>query len=298
MPAMSISVGNDSVVKESATLSPAELRALVALLDDPDPYVQQKVAERLRVLEESMVPVLDQIRDELSDTDLRHKVTEILHRVTFPSLEVEFAERVALSMQNMKDLEAAQLMLGRFENPTMRTDLYRRQLDRMAERASQAMHSGCCKAESWRLFIHHFFDEEFFQGARKNYTNPDNSFVHKVLQRRMGIPITLSMVILFVAERLELPLYGVGMPMHFLIKYERNNESILIDPFNHGRIVSRDQCAFFLRSNGIKPTALHFETASAQSILARTLRNLAFSYQRLGDNDRLSETHRLLSVVS
>lgn len=168
MPVMPISVGKDSAEKESAALSPSELRALVALLDDPDPFVQQKVAERLNVLEESMVPVLDQIRDELSDTALRHKVTKVLHKLTLPSLEVELAERVSMGLHSTADLEAVQLMLGRYENPTMRTDLYRRQLDRMAERASHAMHSGCCKAEPWRLFVHHFFEEEYFKGDRKS----------------------------------------------------------------------------------------------------------------------------------
>ncbi|MDG5766870.1 transglutaminase-like domain-containing protein [Balneolales bacterium ANBcel1] len=283
--------------KSTTSSGRSELRALVSLLDDPDQFVQQKVEERLSQLGESHVPLLDEIRRETSDTAIRQRLSEMIHDITFPSLEQEFAEFAEKGIRSNEDLEQGQLLLSRFDNPTLRTDLYRRQLDRMASRLEPEVRSEFSPSDQVRSFVSFFFDKEYFKGAKKDYANPDNSFLHKVLQRRRGIPISLSMVMLFIARRIDFPLYGVNMPMHFLVKYEYGNDSTMLDPFNSGRVITLDQCSYFLRNNGITPESAHFEKASDWSIMARTLRNLIISYEELGEGKRMIRLKRLLGYV-
>ena len=275
-----------------------EVRALLALMDDPDPFVREKVEERLSGLDESSVPVLDEHREKMDDPELRSRLTELIHDLTFSSFEQEFVEYLEGGVHTLADLERGQLLLCRLDNPTLRTDLYRRQLDKMAARLGPSIHAGLSSGEQLQTFVSFFFEKEYFKGVETDYMNPDNSFLHKVLQRRRGIPISLSMVMLFVARRLEMPFYGVNMPMHFLLKYESGNQSTLIDPFNRGRVVSIDQCSYFLRNHGIEPLPIHFQRAPVRDILARSVRNLAFSFEKENKPGRVDELKRLLLYIT
>jgi regulator of sirC expression with transglutaminase-like and TPR domain len=82
-----------------------------------------------------------------------------------------------------------------------------------------------------------------FRGNTENYHDPRNSFFNDVLERRVGIPITLSAVYLEVARRVSFPTFGVGMPGHFLLKYGDRTQEFFLDPFNGGQILTRDDCA-------------------------------------------------------
>jgi regulator of sirC expression with transglutaminase-like and TPR domain len=87
------------------------------------------------------------------------------------------------------------------------------------------------------------YDEMGFRGNTENYNDPRNSFFNDVLERRTGIPITLSTVYLEVARRLSFPVAGVGLPGHFLVKYTGRTHEIILDPFNRGEILTREDCA-------------------------------------------------------
>lgn len=274
-----------------------EIRALIVLMDDPDVFVQQKVNERLSGLEERHVPMLDQIREETEDMAIRRRVTDLIRKLTFSSFEQEFVEFLEYGVDNPEKLEKGLFLLSRIDNPTLRTDLYRRQLDKMALRLEPSVRTALSPGEKLQTFISFFFEHEFFKGAREDYMHPANSFLHKVLQRRRGIPIALSMVMLFVARRLDFPLHGVNMPLHFLLKYEVDNQSVYIDPFNNGRIVSLDQCSFFLRNHGITPCSSHFEKASEMDMLARSVRNLINGFDEKGEKERVGELKRLLGYI-
>ncbi len=274
-----------------------EVRALLSLMDDPDPFVREKVEERLSDLDEKSVPVLDECREKVDDPELRTRLTELIHDLTFSSFEQEFLEILEGGVDSPADLERGQLLLCRLDNPTLRTDLYRRQLDKMAARLGPSIHAGLSAGEQLQTFVSFFFEKEYFKGAESDYMNPDNSFLHKVLQRRRGTPISLSMVMLFVARRLELPIYGVNMPMHFLLKYESGNQSTLFDPFNRGRVISIDQCSYFLRNHGVEPLPRHFERAPEREILARSVRNLVFSFEKENKPERVDELKRLLLYI-
>lgn len=281
----------------SEVMARSELSALISLLDDPDDFVQQKVMERLSQLDERSVPLLDEIREGIADEKLRKRLTDLIHKFTFDSFEMEFIEYLDCGVSSVADLEKGQLLLSRFENPTLRTDLYRRQLDKMASRLEPEIRTGLSRSEILQAFVSFFFEKEYFKGAESDYMHPDNSYLHKVLQRRRGIPISLSMVMMFVANRLDLPFFGVNMPMHFMLKYESGNESTLIDPFNGGKVVTLDQCSYFLRNHGIVPGPAHFNKASERDILARSIRNLIFSYEKSGETERSVELKRLLGYI-
>jgi regulator of sirC expression with transglutaminase-like and TPR domain len=127
------------------------------------------------------------------------------------------------------------------------------------------------------------FEKEGLSGDEEQYDDPRNSFLNDVLDRKKGIPITLSLVYMEVARRRELPVVGVGFPGHFLVKYLTATAEIVIDPFHRGALLSREDClerlqAHFGNEAELKPDYLAASTH--KQILARMLNNLKGSYFR------------------
>ena len=129
------------------------------------------------------------------------------------------------------------------------------------------------------------YQEEGFNGNQVYYHEPDNSFVSKVLESKLGIPISLSVVYILVGLRLGLPIYGINLPLHFMLYYESNEFSSFIDPFNAGVLIDKQTCVRFLEANGYKDLPEYFSKASTLTILKRMYNNLINIYKKTGPEE-------------
>ncbi len=139
-------------------------------------------------------------------------------------------------------LAEASLILACEEYPQLEISPYLDMLDKMAEAAAQKLSPSDSPMETTRKINSVLFEDFEFRGATGDYYDPRNSFFNDVLDRRIGIPITLSTVYMEVARRLKFPIVGVGMPGHFIVKYADRSEEFFLDPFNRGEILTRDDC--------------------------------------------------------
>jgi len=143
------------------------------------------------------------------------------------------------------------------------------------------------------------FEEHGFRGATANYYDPRNSYLNEVLDRRLGIPLTLSLLYVAVGRRCALPLSGVGFPSHFLVAYEAEPR-LYIDPFNCGRLVSVEELQrmlfdMFGKSAKLEPS--HLMRTRPRQILERLVTNLKTAYERSGDTGRARRAADQLSAV-
>jgi len=99
-----------------------------------------------------------------------------------------------------------------------------------------------------------------------------------VLDRKLGIPISLAVLYLLIAKRLEIPIQGAGIPGHFMVKYKDERTELFVDPFNEGRFLSRPECVLFIVEAGYPYQADFLEGVGSREILARMLRNLILIY--------------------
>jgi len=140
------------------------------------------------------------------------------------------------------DLGWAALLLAQTEYPDLDLKSELARLDALAEQAAPyagAAGNAAGRLQGLRLFL---ADICGFHGNENDYYDPKNSFLNEVLDRRTGIPITLSVLYIEVGRRLGLPLYGVGLPGHFLVKYQYGNQAIFLDPFHGGRTLDAPEC--------------------------------------------------------
>jgi regulator of sirC expression with transglutaminase-like and TPR domain len=141
------------------------------------------------------------------------------------------------------------------------------------------------------------FEEEGFTGNKLYYHEPENSFLSKLLQNKLGIPISLSVLYILVGMRLGLPIYGVNLPLHFMLVYESNNYQTYIDPFNGGVLLDRDTCSRFLEANGYKDSPEYYHKASTLTILKRMYNNLINIYKKIGPTEMELLFSKQLSIL-
>src|SRR5581483_372967 len=136
------------------------------------------------------------------------------------------------------DLVRAALTIARTEYPDLDLSYYVEQIDRFAEQAASLISEPGDVSETVAALNQTLFQHNGLQGNREEYYDPRNSYLNEVLDRRLGIPITLALIYMEVGRRLGFPLFGVGMPGHFLLKhYDIDGRETLIDCFNGGDIL-------------------------------------------------------------
>jgi len=167
------------------------------------------------------------------------------------------------------------------EYPHLEIGPYLDQLDEIAAIVQAELRGGDSPVETIHKINGVLFDVLGFRGNTENYYDPRNSYFNDVLERRVGIPITLSAVYLEVARRLRFKISGVGMPGHFLVKYADPTHELFLDPFNRGEILTRADCATRfsqLYGNGATFSDRLLASVPPRQILARMLNNLKAIY--------------------
>lgn len=277
--------------------SSLEIESLITLYLDPDPKIRSAVQTRLLEWGQAAIPLIDQARARTKVADEKQKLEKILLDLTFPELLDEFTELVSQGVHEIRQLEQAVLLLSRLEQPTFRTRWISGKLDEMADEVEPAILAADSSRAKMEALLHYIFHEQNFKGDRHEYHALENAYLHEVLDHRKGIPLTLSLIVLFLADRLQLPFYGVNMPIHFLLVFDPKGSNIYIDPFDDGAVVSRDQCFVFMKHNEIPPRPEYFEPCVSMEILKRHLRNLMNSYEKEGDPDRAERVQQLLRIT-
>jgi regulator of sirC expression with transglutaminase-like and TPR domain len=187
------------------------------------------------------------------------------------------------------DLAAGALLIAAEEYPQLSDAPYLRRLDLLAERVRDRLGSETAPVLVLSELCRVLFQEEGFRGNAEAYYDPRNSFLNDVLDRRLGIPITLGIVALEVGWRVGLPLSGLNFPGHFLIRYEGEVARLLVDPFDGGRVRWEDEGQELLdRVYGgmVRMRDEFLAPASRLDILARVLTNLKGIYLNARDDER------------
>lgn len=207
----------------------------------------------------------------------------------------EFAN---LAAREPVPLARGALLIAREEYPDLDIDAYIDKLATLAREAEPIVRAGADTVEKIQLLSHFLFELKGFEGNAENFGDPRNSFLNEVINRRLGIPITLSLIYLEIGRRLGINLFGVSFPQHFLVKAVDERGELIIDPFSGGRILTLEEIRARLTQIYGQPVELHpnmLKAVGGRHILSRVLRNLKNIY--IGGSDwarALSALDRIL----
>ena len=209
-----------------------------------------------------------------------------------------FAALATLSDEEIDVAEAA-FLIAAAEFPDLDIDGQVELLDSLAAGACRRIGDGQDTLFCLNTLAEYLFDEVGFKGNQQDYYNPDNSYLNQVLSRRVGIPITLSLICSEVGKRVGIPLMGIGMPGHFLLRH-RDETDLFLDPFHRGILLSIEECANRLSevAGGTVAWDPNFLTpVGNRDFVARILRNLKGIYLNRADYGRMFRTMDLLVTL-
>lgn len=185
------------------------------------------------------------------------------------------------------DLAKAALYIALEEYPEMSPEEYLNAIDTMADEVKERLPEAQYPLRIIQAINRYLYDDLGFTGNQENYYDPRNSYLNEVLDRRLGIPITLSLVYLEIARRIDFPMVGIGMPGHFLIRPDFEEAGIYVDAFNRGNILFPEDCEARLSQMYNQPIKIqpHFlAPVNKREFLRRMLGNLKAIYLNQGEN--------------
>ncbi|MBL0719372.1 tetratricopeptide repeat protein [Piscinibacter sp. Jin2] len=202
-------------------------------------------------------------------------------------------------------LEAA-IAVAQDEEPQLDTQAVLAQIDALVERLQRRLPADASPIQRLRLLNRYFFQDLGFAGNVNDYYAADNSYLHRVIAKRSGIPITLALLYIELAGGIGLQARGISFPGHFLIKVKMPQGEVVIDPFS-GRSLSREdldeRLAPFKRRRGLiddmdMPLGLFLQPATPREIVARLLRNLKEIHRNSEDWPRMVQVQdRLVCLL-
>jgi len=215
-------------------------QALISLLADEDAGVYRTVREQVI----SYGPVAAQrLKDYKLNADplLRKRLLDIISHFTRQEADTQLLA-FCLNQGEDFDLEHGVLLLARTQYPTINPDGYKALLDDLAGELRERLDFGADPDQVLNVIGDYLFRELKFAGDENNLYGPENNYLNMVLDRRLGNDMSLSVVYLLLARRLRLPVAGIGLPGHFLCRYQDLRHEIYIDPFRRGRLQTKADC--------------------------------------------------------
>ena len=267
---------------ELETLGAAERSAFLSLLDDTSPAVRRALLFRFNQLGPASAPFLQAVARGSNRVLARHAAW-FLDELKFSDPVAEFRGFIR---SQQYELESGSLLLARTVSPRIEAGEICTQLDRIAARCRELIVDPASVREKCRVLNRVLFHEWGFHGNIENYTDPRNSFLDQVLERRTGIPLSLSIVYLLVAERLSLNLDPVGLPGHFIVGCFVDDLPFFIDPFDRGVFRDAEEIFDLLRANNITPKASDLSPTPIREVLCRSCRNLVNHYTAAGELEK------------
>jgi regulator of sirC expression with transglutaminase-like and TPR domain len=274
-------------------LTDGAIAALVTLLE------RESKADNLAIIRsrlddagEIALPWLDSAAASAGDG--KGGAAEMALRIRRRSLDAKWEQWVA---DPRAGLESGVLLIDRFGDPCGDQESVRRSLDDLTEALGRRLFGASDMAEVIERLNGFLFSEVGLRGNVESYDDPENSYLSRVLDRRIGIPVSLSVVVLLLAERLSLPIVGIGMPGHFLVRYGPAASGPYLDPFGNGRLLSREACMAWLKASGFTYTPGMLHPVGPRYIVARMLRNLVAIFSKRGASCEVEILTRYLKRV-
>lgn len=279
-----------------------EINALVKLLDDPDEEIYGQVRERLLIYGTEIISHLESAWEQSLDSLVQERIENLVHNIQFQHVK----EDLNLWYQSGAfDLLRGAMIINRYQYPDLDEQRIINQIEEMKREIWLNLQHEMSSIEKIKLVNHVFYHQFGFSGNTKNHHDPQNSYINQVLESKKGNQISLALIYATLAQRLDIPVYGVNLPQHFILGYidgsnpeKENGVLFYINAFNKGAIFGKHDVDQFLRQLNLEPQPGFYSPCSNPEIIRRIIRNLISAYDNLGAATKVEELKQLQELLS
>ncbi len=297
-----------------------KIEALVYLLDDIDLEIGNQIANELVNIGQSAIPFLEDAILVADNEFHRSRIDETILLIRDKNIAQKLENWIVTDQQ---DLLEAWCIVSELSNKEINRVEIKNKINQIRLTIWLGLFNEQSSYEKIQLLNHIFFNQNKFSGDNESYNSPNNSFINEVIERKKGNPISLSVLYMLIAQRLNLPVFGINLPQHFVLAYypldvnsllkntkdnlesdiemkliaDFNEEPLFfINPFNKGAIFSKVHLIKFLKEIKVDTDNYNLTVSSNKEIVQRMLRNLQYSYSFLNKSKAKNRVDKLIGL--
>jgi Transglutaminase-like superfamily len=281
-----------------------EIAALLHLIDDPDDEVYSQVSEKIISLGKEIIPNLEHLWETTADEYMQERIEMLIHSLHFRDLQMDLK---AWANDKEHDLFTGALLISRYQYPDLNLLTYYQELEKMRRNVWLELNSFLTSLEKVNVLNNILFNYYKIKGTEINYSHPDDFLVHKLVEAKKGNAIPIGILILSMANLLDINLYMVNIPRQFILAYfdddPENNTGIEFPPEHiqfymdgaSGQIFSHKDVETYFKRISVPPTASYFKALNNKRIIQRMLEE----YAKCFDNEKNAyKKNDLLSLAA
>jgi len=275
-------------------LSESEIKALVQLLDDEDTEVIHHVEEKIMSIGTQVIPLLEKEWEGTFNPIIQSKIEDLVHELQFELLKERLLDWKESGFESL--LEGLWIV-ATYQYPDLEMEELVKEVEQLYHEMWRQMEEEMEPRQRIKVFNDVFFNQFKFRANAKNFHAPANSMINAVLETKKGNPISLCSVYLLLAQKMNLPIYGVNLPNLFILTYKIGNDGFYINVFNRGLIFTREDIDNYIDNLQLQKQDIFYEPCTHLDIILRALRNLIVSFEKLGDYHRADEIKNILQKM-
>ena len=232
---------------------------------------------------------------------VQERIETLIQEIQFKSITSELREWVSKGGDN---LLYGVYLIAKYQYPDLYFSEIEERIEILRKDAWLEINEKHTALEKVRVINHVMYALHKFTGNTSNFYSPGNSYINNVLETKKGNPISLAVIYSALAQRLGLPIFGVNLPLNYILAYEDatylddpNHILFYINPYNRGMVLSRKEIEFFLSEQKLEPQPDYFKPCSNIVTMERILRNLFFSYEKIGYEEKTAQITKLLEII-
>lgn len=280
---------------ETQELDEKNIKALVSLLSDDDHEVLEHVEKQIITLGYPIIPFLEMEWESNFNPLVQKRIEDLIHTVQVGQLN---ARLIRWKNSIKRDLLEGMWIVCTYHYPDVELEKLQSDINHIyLEVKADFNPDFVIPADIVKSFNAVFFNKLKFKANTKNFHAVSNSMINLVLDTRKGNPISLCVIYMLVAQKLNLPIYGVNLPNLFILTYKVSNFQLYINAFNNGLIFTRADIDNYIAHLNITPNDLFYQPCTNLDVMRRVLRNIIVSFEKTGDQEKVNEVKALLEIL-
>jgi regulator of sirC expression with transglutaminase-like and TPR domain len=288
-------------------IEPAEINALLKLVDDPDEGIQLHVREKITEYGLHAIPYIEKVWNLSTTSDhLRSYLEQIHHQIHFRNVKELLLD---WSLEKEPNLMEGFILVSMYEYPDISAEYIKKYLEKIKQDIWLELNPNLTAFEQIKVFNKVFFEIYGFRGNVKNYHSPKNSYINTVLEAKKGNPLSLSIIYMHIAQSLDFPLYGINLPNHFVLGYvdvalshlagnSNSNVVFYVNPYSKGALLMNGDLERFLKELKLPLKDEFLLPCDSTDIIIRVLNNLINSYKQENNPEKAQEITELKDLIS
>jgi regulator of sirC expression with transglutaminase-like and TPR domain len=283
-----------------------ELKALISLLDEPDISALGFISNQILAYGAEAISPLENTWENTFDTTLQERIENIIHRI---QQDVLFHELSNWSIFGYADLLRGCYLVARFHYPALKQETISDAINKLRKDIWLELNNDLTSLEKIKVLNHILFGIHKFEGINNEEGNPQPNLINILLESHKGYPVALGALYIILAQSLDLPVYGVDLPQHFIVAYTRipitekkplpepSDVLFYINPFSRGAVFTLKQIEYFLRQMKITRQPSHYLPCDNRVIIKRMMNEQLQSYSKTGSEDLSRELIALMKAL-